>query len=293
MNSAVEKPASEQRPRPVAQVAPAIATQDGAGVAIQRAIGQGSLPMVDPFLLLDEIRSHNAEDYIAGFPPHPHRGFDTVTYMVDGKMRHRDSFGNEGVISSGGVQWMRAARGVIHSETPEQEDGPLWGYQLWVNLPAAHKMDAPDYADIDTSAIPVIDLGQGSKVHVLAGQPRAGVAGPLVNQHVDLLFLDIVLAPNTKFSQQIAAAHNVIAYVSEGSARFGDNVAREADARSAVVFGHGDTVRIDAQQQGTRLLLIAGHPLNEPVARHGPFVMTTRAEIEQAIADYSKGTLAV
>lgn len=281
----------EQRVRPATQVVPAVATQDGAGVVIQRAIGLGPVSIVDPFLMLDEIRSENADDYIAGFPPHPHRGFDTVTYMVDGKMRHKDSFGNEGVISSGGVQWMRAARGVIHSETPEQEEGPLWGYQLWVNLPAARKMMRPDYADIDAASIPVVELENGGLMRVIAGTPRDGVTGPLVNEYVDLLFLDITLTPDSAFRLPLTAARNAFAYISQGRACFsGDR--QQVGERSTVVFGHGDTISIETRNESVRLLLIAGRPLNEPVARHGPFVMNTRQEIEQALRDYSDGTLA-
>ena len=274
--------------RGIDQKATAIATQDGAGVAISRAIGQGQIGMIDPFLLLDEIRSDNADDYIAGFPPHPHRGFDTVTYMVDGKMRHKDSNNNEGVISSGGVQWMRAGRGVIHSEIPEQENGPLWGYQLWINLPAKHKMDPSDYRDIHASEIPIIDLENNGEMRVISGTPTTGVTGPLVNPYVDLIFLDITLEPNSSFSQAIPNSHAAFAYLSNGSFSVKNELVNK---QTTIIFDEGNQVAIQTHEQTARLLLIAGKPLDEPVARYGPFVMNTRDEINQAVADYQNGAL--
>lgn len=275
--------------REVRQLVPALPTRDGAGVSIIRAIGQPGLTMVDPFLLLDEIRSETADEYIAGFPPHPHRGFDTVTYMVDGRMRHRDSTGNEGVISSGGVQWMRAARGIIHSETPEQESGPLWGYQLWVNLPAAHKMDVPDYRDIDAQEIPAVVPPGGGTVKVLAGR-LFGARGPLVNELVDLQFYDVALAAGGELTVPIEEPLRGAVYVTEGTVEIGSNSVAVAPRQTAV-FGPGRTLRMAGLTASARLLVIAGRPLGEPVARHGPFVMNTRAEIERAIEDFQAGRL--
>lgn len=271
----------------VIQLVPAIPTSDGAGVAITRAIGHSRLSIVDPFLLLDEIRSDNADDYIAGFPPHPHRGFDTVTYMVDGKMRHKDSNGNEGVIHSGGVQWMRAARGIIHSEIPEQEDGPLWGYQLWVNLPSAHKMDPTDYRDIEKEAIPTLTTETGAVIKVISGK-YANACGPLINEHVNLTFFDVSLPDATSFEHAISSQRQVLIYVTHGEARIGTQLVQ---AKTTAVLGDGDLIRIETNDSDTRLLLIAGTPLKEPVARYGPFVMNTEKQLSQAVKDYQTGQL--
>ena len=280
--------------RAVNRVAKAQATQDGAGVSLFRAIGQPSLQELDPFLLLDEMHSDQADDYIAGFPSHPHRGFETLSYMVSGAMHHRDSRGNEGVVESGGVQWMRAGRGIVHSEIPEQDDGLLWGYQLWVNLPAAHKLDEPKYLDLPAETIPEVPLGDGF-IRVIAGSNIAQSPGPVVRDDLDLVFLDVALGPNARFKQDLPAGHAVFAYVADGQAEFGCGGTTSSVSlrkRELAVFDDGDYVSARTDESSTRFLLIAGRPIGEPIVRAGPFVMNTEDEIRDAIKDYQAGVLA-
>ena len=277
--------------RHVSRVVRGQAATDGAGVELTRVIGQPDLPMLDPFLLLDAFRSDQPEDYIAGFPPHPHRGFETVTYLLAGRMRHRDNAGHEGVIEPGGIQWMTAGRGIVHSEMPEQEDGLLEGFQLWINLPAAHKLDPPNYQEHPVDAIPVETRGDGVTVSVITGTTSLGTSGPVTQPLTAPLYLDIRLPAGAAFSEQLPAHHNAFVYVIQGTV-----VLRDADDRPVElgrddlgILAHGEQVRLTAGADGARLLLVAGAPLNEPVARGGPFVMNTRAEIEQAQADYAAG----
>ncbi len=263
---------------------------DGAGVKLLRVIGQRELDMLDPFLLLDEFRSDQAGDYLAGFPEHPHRGFETVTYMLAGRMRHGDNQGNSGLLTPGSVQWMTAGRGIVHSEMPEQEDGLLAGFQLWVNLPAADKMVAPRYQDIAAQAVPVVDKGDGLRVRVLAGRFDEA-AGPVHGIAVAPLYLDVELAPGAKGTAPLPEGHTAFAYVFEGQVGFGaDAAVRTVERGELAVFERrGDTLGFTAGAQGARFILVAGKPLNEPVARHGPFVMNTPEQIVQAIRDYQAG----
>jgi redox-sensitive bicupin YhaK (pirin superfamily) len=262
---------------------------DGAGVKLTRVIGQPQLDRLDPFLLLDEFRSDTPGDYLGGFPDHPHRGFETVTYMLAGRMRHRDSAGNSGLLTPGSVQWMTAGRGLVHSEMPEQEDGLMWGFQLWVNLPAKDKMTAPRYQDIGPDRIPEVTLPEGGTVRVIAGA-LGDVHGPVQAEATAPLYLDIELAPNAAFETAVPAGHHAFVYPFVGSVSV-QATARETtlDRGRLGVLGEGDSVALQGGAEGGRLLLVAGRPLNEPVARHGPFVMNTPEEIRQAFSDFQAG----
>ena len=265
-------------------------TSDGAGVKLTRVIGQRELDMLDPFLLLDEFRSDSASDYIGGFPNHPHRGFETVTYMLAGRMRHGDNQGNSGLLTPGSVQWMTAGRGIVHSEMPEQENGLMWGFQLWVNLPASDKMTAPRYQDIAPERIPETAPAAGVRARVLAG--RIGdVTGPVSGIAVDPVYFDIELEPGTRFAAPLPRGHNAFAYVYAGAADVGpaDSARRIERGELAVLDHDGDDVLLSAGTEATRLILVAGKPLNEPVAKYGPFVMNTQEQIVQAIRDYQSG----
>ena len=267
---------------------------DGAGVKLTRVIGSPELDMLDPFLLLDEFGTDRAEDYLAGFPDHPHRGFETVTYMLDGRMRHRDNHGNEGLLVPGSVQWMTAGRGLVHSEMPEQESGRMRGFQLWVNLPASHKMDDPKYQEFAPDKLPVVQAGEGVSVKVIAGEVRSAegeaVRGPIVQPATDPLYFDATLAPAAEWTQPLPAGHNAFAYVFEGSVSIGiGENARDVAAQELAVLGGGASLRVRAGSDGARLILVAGRPLREPVARHGPFVMNTKQEVMQAFVDFQEG----
>ncbi|PHS79770.1 MAG: quercetin 2,3-dioxygenase [Rhodospirillaceae bacterium] len=271
--------------RHVVQTTSGLPTSDGAGVRLTRIIGSPEINMVDPFLLLDTFESDQPDDYIGGFPSHPHRGFQTVTYLLEGRMRHKDSVGHEGVIEPGGVQWMSAGRGVVHSEMPEQENGVLFGFQLWVNLPASEKMSAPDYQEFPASELPVESLSNGGSVKVIAGRTNQGTEGPVHIAATDPLYLDVRLDKGTTFQQNIPATHAGFVYVIDGSVTIGEDVAE----KSLGVLGDGDFLDVQAGSKGARFLLIAGKRLDEPVARGGPFVMNTKAEIVQAFEDYNNG----
>jgi hypothetical protein len=273
--------------RPVARVARGVAASDGAGVKLHRVIGTPALGEVDPFLLLDEFRSAEGSDYAAGFPDHPHRGFETVTYMLAGRMRHGDNRGNSGLLTPGSVQWMTAGRGIVHSEMPEQENGLMWGFQLWVNLPAKDKMIAPRYQDIAPDRVPEAVLAGGIVARVLAGQ-FAGVAGPVEGIVTEPLLLDLALAPGGSVAVPVPRGHNAFVYAFEGEATVGAP-ATALPRGSAAVLGAGDVALLGGGAKGGRVLLAAARPLNEPVARYGPFVMNTQAEIRQAVADYQAG----
>ena len=277
--------------RRVSRVVRGMPTSDGAGVELTRAIAQPALPMLDPFLLLDAFRSDKPDDYIAGFPPHPHRGFETVTYLLAGRMRHRDNAGHEGVIEAGGIQWMTAARGIVHSEMPEQEQGLLEGFQLWVNLPAEHKMDPPAYQEHPAAAIPEEQRGDGVRVRVIAGETSQGTRGPVVQPLTEPLYLDVELPPGAAFSETLPHAHNAFVYLIRGAIEADDADGKRLSLGrdDLAVLSHGEAVSLSAGNAGARLLLVAGRPLNEPVARGGPFVMNTKAEIRQAYEDYQAG----
>jgi redox-sensitive bicupin YhaK (pirin superfamily) len=276
--------------RKAQQVITGQATTDGAGVDLVRVIGQPALMDLDPFLLLDAFRSDDPDDYIAGFPPHPHRGFETVTYLLNGRMRHKDNAGNEGVIEPGGIQWMTAGRGIVHSEMPEQQDGLLQGFQLWINLPGTHKMDRPAYQEHDATSIPT-ETREGTTVKVISGVTSQGTTGPVSQPLTDPLYLDVTLQPGKQFNETLAADHNAFVYVIYGELTLegadGDQLRLARD--QLAVLGKGDRVELSAGDQESRLLLVAGKPLNEPVARGGPFVMNSEAEVRQAFSDYQSG----
>ena len=262
---------------------------DGAGVKINRVLTQPLQRRLDPFLMLDAFGSDKPGDYIAGFPEHPHRGFETVSYMITGAMRHRDSAGNEGLITDGGVQWMTAGRGVAHSEMPEQTDGLMEGFQLWLNLPAKDKMTDPWYRDIPSEQIPSFETGTGATVRVIAGESH-GVAGAVQRAHTEPLYLDVQLAANATFEQALPPGHNAFIYVFRGQVVIDEQ--NVPQARMAILANNpeADGVRIVAAQP-SRLILIAGRPLNEPIAQHGPFVMNTQEELYQAVEDFRSGRL--
>ena len=265
-------------------------TSDGAGVKLTRVIGQRALDMLDPFLMLDEFRSDSASDYIGGFPNHPHRGFETVTYMLAGRMRHGDNQGNSGLLRPGSVQWMTAGRGIVHSEMPEQENGLMWGFQLWVNLPAKDKMTAPRYQDIAPESIPEATPASGVRVRVLAGS-IGDVVGPVGGIAVEPVYFDIALEPGARFAAPLPQGHNAFAYVYEGAVDLGpvDASRRIQRGELAVLDRDGGDVLVSAGAEPARLILVAGKPLNEPVAKYGPFVMNTQEQIVEAIRDYQAG----
>jgi|SRR5699024_1867320 len=282
--------------RQIDQLIQGMPTADGAGVKLVRTLGsRGDATRVDPFLMLDEFSSTNADDYSAGFPDHPHRGFETVTYMLAGHMLHEDHMGNRGDLLPGMVQWMTAGRGVIHSEMPQQSEGRMHGFQLWLNLPARDKLKPARYRDIAADEIPTAELTDGGRVRVIAGQLQLSgrsLSGPINPSGTDLptepLYLDIELPAGARFEQALSPEHNAFIYVFEGSARVGEvDVAQQHVGR----LGAGNRLVVDGGEQGARMLLLAGRPLNEPIVQHGPFVMNSRAEIEQAVQDYTNGTL--
>jgi hypothetical protein len=281
--------------RTLQQVIPSMPTSDGAGVRLRRSLGQSNAQRLDPFLMLDEFSSDDASDYIAGFPAHPHRGFETVTYMLDGHMRHEDHLGNKGDLVSGSVQWMTAGRGIIHSEMPQQESGRMRGFQLWINLPAKEKMKPAHYRDIPPADIPVASLPGGGRAKVIAGTLAAGgssTAGPIQGLATDPIFFDVMLDAGQRFTHSVANDHNVFLYPYEGSVRVGPpDGARALGTQSAGVLSAGDAIEVEAAANGTRFILLAARPLREPVVQYGPFVMNTREEIEQAIDDYQSGRL--
>jgi quercetin 2,3-dioxygenase len=262
-------------------------TSDGAGVKLTRLIGNAALDALDPFLLLDEFRSDDGADYVAGFPDHPHRGFETVTYMLAGRMRHADNHGHAGQLGPGSVQWMTAGRGIVHSEMPEQEHGLIWGFQLWVNLPAKDKLVPPRYQEFDPASVPEVALAGGVRVRVIAGEV-AGTPGPVKGIATAPRYLDIALPAGTSIALELPRAHNAFVYPFEGEALIG--VPSVAVPRGTLaVLGPGERVALAAGSTPARMLLVAGQPLNEPVARYGPFVMNTPDEIHQAIDDFRAG----
>ena len=278
--------------RPITRVVPAQATQDGAGVRLLRAIGYQRQARFDPFLMLDAFSSDDPDDYIAGFPAHPHRGFETVTYIVDGHMRHRDHLGNEGDLKSGGVQWMTAGRGIIHEEMPQQENGLLRGFQIWLNLPAATKMQPAHYRDIPAAEMPVHELEGGGFVKLIAGTlsiEGQALVGPGQSVTTEPIIADIRVAPGQAIELPVPATHQAMLYVFEGWLAIDG---QDVNSAHSVLLGEGSELRIAAGDQGVRVLLLAGRPLDEPIAQYGPFVMNTQDEIERALADYRDGVLA-
>jgi redox-sensitive bicupin YhaK (pirin superfamily) len=260
-------------------------TQDGAGVKLTRLVGTPKLPDLDPILMLDTFRSDNPNDYVAGFPEHPHRGFETVSYMIKGSIAHLDNHGGKGIVTDGGVQWMTAGRGVAHSEMPAQTNGQLFGFQLWLNLPAKEKMRDPWYADIPASDIPQIDLGGGNIAKLIVGEWN-GVKGAGPDRAIAPFFADVTLAANGSVDVPVPVGHNGFIYVFEGDARVGSETVRTGQLG---VLSSGDKLHVEAEGQGARFLVIAGKPLREPIAKYGPFVMNTQDEIRHAIQDYQSG----
>lgn len=278
---------SLRQSREVERLIEGIATSDGAGVNLTRVLTGKLQRRLDPFLMLDAFASDDPDDYIAGFPDHPHRGFETVTYMLAGNMRHRDSAGHEGLLQNGGVQWMTAGRGIIHSEMPEQKDGVMEGFQLWLNLPAQRKMSEPWYRDIASAEIPEYVTAEGVTVRVIAGASN-GVAGVMSREDTEPLYLDIHLPVGATFSTALPASHNAFVYVYRGAVNVGKVIV--ASSRMGILgnLPEADGVTLGAQDEA-RLILVAGKPLNEPIAQYGPFVMNTQEEINQALEDYRNG----
>ncbi|MGH6989701.1 MAG: pirin family protein [Stellaceae bacterium] len=272
--------------RPVTQRVRGTPVSDGAGVRLNRLIGTPQLDEVDPFLMLDEFRSDEAADYIAGFPDHPHRGFETVTYMLAGRMRHRDNKGHEGRLDAGSVQWMTAGRGIVHSEMPEQENGLMWGFQLWVNLPAKDKMTAPRYQEIPPDEIPTVTIGDG-RIKVIAGAVERA-AGPIHGIATDPVFLDISLSHQGSLVLPLPPDHSAFLYPFEGRVQVG-SPGEPLGHGDLAVLGAGNAVRLKADGGAARLLLVAGRPLKEKIVRYGPFVMNSPQEIREAMTDYQQG----
>ena len=278
--------------RTLQQIIPSVPTSDGAGVKLRRSLGSQRGLYVDPFLMLDEFSTDNPDDYIAGFPAHPHRGFETVTYMLDGHLLHEDHMGNKGDLKSGGAQWMTAGRGIIHSEMPQQTEGRMRGFQLWINLPAAEKMKPAWYRDIEPHEIPQVTLADGGTAKIIAGGINvAGVRteGVITGLSTDPLYLDVELPNGAPFHHFLIEDYNAFVYVYEGSLLIGG---RALATRSGGVLSPGDQLTVIADGGPARFLLLAGKPIKEPVVQYGPFVMNTRDEVEQAVRDYQNGTLA-
>ena len=302
MNFALAPSASPAlaRSRSVERIVRGQPTSDGDGVKLTRVLTQPLQRRLDPFLMLDAFGSDAASDYIGGFPDHPHRGFETVTIMLAGRMRHRDSVGNVGLLEPGSVQWMTAGRGIIHSEMPEQQEGRMAGFQLWVNLAAKDKLCAPEYRDVPPAEVPLFTLATGVSVRVIAGASH-GVTGAVTRPTTEPLVLDITLPPGTTFEQPLPAGHNAFVYVFGGALDIGSaETARVDDAHLAILASAADAdadgirlaTPLDATQP-VRALLVAGRPLNEPIAQMGPFVMNTQAELRDAVMDFQRGALAV
>jgi len=289
----IQEYGENQALRKVSRMIKGMPATDGAGVELTRIIGQPALPMLDPFLLFDVFRSDKPEDYIAGFPPHPHRGFETVTYLLAGRMRHKDNAGHEGVIETGGVQWMTAGKGIVHSEMPEQEHGMLAGFQLWINLPARYKMEKAAYQEYSAEHIPLELRESGIQVRVITGVTSKGTKGPVVQPLTDPLYLDVRVPADQCYLEQLPETHNAFVYVIQGT------VSVESEDGKTIWLGrddlgvltHGDALRLQAGLEDARLLVVAGKPIREPVARGGPFVMNTKAELQQAFEDYRHGVI--
>ncbi len=280
------------QPRKVIEIIRPQTVMEGAGVRLKRSIATAALDHLDPFLLFDHFGSDNPEDYVRGFPMHPHRGIETVTYMINGNVNHQDSIGNAGTIGSGDVQWMTAGGGIMHEEMPQPAQGEMVGFQLWVNLPARLKMTKPRYQDVASSQIPSVNRADGVKIRVIAGSVD-GVKGPVSEIYADPAYLDVSMPAGSLFSHPVAQGHTVFAYVFEGRGAFGaapHTGENSVSQPGLVVFGDGDYIQADAAGGPLRFLLVSGKPLGEPIARYGPFVMNTQEEIQQALDDLRNGT---
>jgi redox-sensitive bicupin YhaK (pirin superfamily) len=289
MTQSTFTPDTVQHGRGIERVIAGQAVMDGAGVKINRVLTQSLQRRLDPFLMLDAFASDKPNDYLAGFPEHPHRGFETVSCMISGRMRHKDSAGNEGLLTSGGVQWMTAGRGVIHSEMPEQEDGVMEGFQLWLNLPAADKMRQPWYRDFPSDEIPRFSTAEGVTVRVIAGSSH-GIAGAVQRDVTEPLYLDIDLPAGASYSQALPEGHNAFFYTYRGAVSVGDKAVPAARMAILANAAGSDGVQIHASE-ASRIILIAGRPLNEAIAQHGPFVMNTQAQLAEAVDDFRAGRL--
>jgi redox-sensitive bicupin YhaK (pirin superfamily) len=264
-------------------------TIEGAGVHLKRAFGYNEVPLLDPFLLLDDFRSRDPAQYIAGFPWHPHRGIETVTYMLEGLVEHGDSMGNKGIIAAGDLQWMTAGNGIIHQEMPKGINGHMGGFQLWVNLPSSHKMMWPRYREIKNEDVKEVLIDKGIKIRVISGEV-GGIKGPVRDLVVDIEYLDVTIEPGIEFEHNIKKGHKAFAYVIEGSGYFDSTNKVSIAKEHLVIFKDGDNVKIKANDKELRFLLISGKPLVEPVAWHGPIVMNTQEELEIAFEEYRNGT---
>lgn len=262
-------------------------TSDGAGVKMIRLLGTSSIPLLDPFLMLDYFGTDNPDDYIAGFPEHPHRGFETMTYMLAGHMRHEDNQGNSGIIKPGGVQWMTAGKGIVHSEMPEQVSGDMRGFQLWINLPSHAKMSPPSYQHFEPDEIPVESSSNGSSIRVITGKTNQGTVGPVTNNFVHPLFMDVNLASQQSWAQTVHPLDNSFIYVIDGTIRIGEQQ-KELKHGDLAVFTLGSVIKVQADKS-SRFIVASAQPINEPIARRGPFVMNTQEELFQAFDDYRTG----
>jgi redox-sensitive bicupin YhaK (pirin superfamily) len=272
--------------RRITQIIQAMPVSEGAGVTVHRTIGTPARRHLDPFLMLDHFGSDDPDEYIAGFPEHPHRGFITLTYMLDGHMLHQDSMGNRGDLRSGGAQWMKAASGVIHSEMPQQTQGLMRGFQLWINLPAREKLSDPAYQEFSPEAIPVVE-GDGRRVRLLCGT-YGGRSGPIQDPNTHAQYLDVSLDAGRRFAHSLDSAMTAFIYVFEGDAAL---AGAALPKHTLAVLGDGEELEVSAGEQGARFILVAGQPIKEPIVQYGPFVMNTREEIEQAFADYRDNRL--
>jgi len=280
---------SPRRIRPIGEVLAARPTIEGAGVHLRRAFGGAEVPRLDPFLLLDDFRSENPAEYIAGFPWHPHRGIETVTYMVDGRVEHEDSLGNKGIIGRGDVQWMTSGSGIIHQEMPKVDARKMGGFQLWVNLPKASKMTDPRYQEVKSGGIPEVEPVRGVRMRVVAGEVH-GVRGPVRDIGVDPQYLDVRVEPQTELVHRVTPGHTTFAYVLDGRASFDEEASDVIDDGHLVIFQDGEALRVRTRDGPARFLLVSGKPLHEPIAWWGPIVMNTRKEIEQAVEEFQSGT---
>ena len=276
--------------RKINSISKSVPTIEGAGVHLKRAFGNNEAPLLDPFLLLDDFHSDNPDDYIQGFPWHPHRGIETITYVLHGDVEHGDSMGNKGDITSGDVQWMTAGSGIIHQEMPKgTKDGLMWGFQLWANLPASQKMIKPKYRDVKQDTIPEVTLDTGAKVKIIAGEVNS-TKGPVQDIVIDPEYLDVTLPAGTSFSHDTKRGHTVFAYTVDGSGHFDSEKDNLLEKENLVIYEDGDSVHITSSDEHVRFLLISGKPLKEPVAWYGPIVMNTQEELDKAFEEYRNGT---
>lgn len=279
-----------EQTRKVKKLFKSIPILEGAGVHLNRAFGNQHIPQLDPFLLLDDFHSNNPEKYIKGFPWHPHRGIETISYILHGEVEHGDSMGNKGIISSGDVQWMTAGNGIIHQEMPKgNKDNLLWGFQLWANLPASHKMMPPRYQEIKKDQIPELELDNGVKIKIICGKVN-DVEGPVKDIVIDPQFLDVTIPGHTVFDHETLSGHKVFAYVIEGKAFFDPAQKQAIDLETLVIFDDGNKVHISTKNKNVRFLLVSGHPIKEPIAWQGPIVMNTDEELETAFKEYQNNT---